>query len=154
MERIFIEDADTEGFRFGAFGSGFFSSEEVVGLLGDRAGDFTAVGFDLFFEFGPGLGKGAGNDEGLSRDRGVGVLTGGFFGIVVVGWGIDTERLKLGDDVLAAITLEEVHKVLGGSGAELGFDLIVGKPWVVFFFTFGYRELGEVRKISEVLEDF
>ena len=75
----FVEDLDAELAGFVELGAGLFAGDDVVGLLGDGAGDLAAGGFDagLGVVAGEG-GQRAGEDEGEAGERGGGdALFGG-----------------------------------------------------------------------------
>ena len=66
-----VEHGHAERRGFVELRAGFFSGDEVVGFLADRAGDFAAGGLDFFFGgFAGERGQRAGEDEGEAFECG------------------------------------------------------------------------------------
>ena len=84
------------------FGTGAGAGYEIVGLLGDRARDLGAQAFGAGLGFVAGEAfQGAGEDDGLAGDRGVGL---GPFGVENLG----QFGLERGDDLQIVRLVEEV----------------------------------------------
>ena len=107
---------NAEGLRFVELGAGFFSSDDVVGLLAHRARDFAAGGFDhLLGGVASESGQGTGQHEGEAFEGGGG-------DVIFAGHG-KAELFEAIDEGAVAIVLEEL---VDGGGDFLGADVVDG----------------------------